>query len=117
VISLYQGVTAGGLRRNFAYGGHGDFVLNADFGKLGLQEGLFLKLRAEDRIGMTINRNTGSLLPAAVIGDLPALQTRDLALTNVVSLQTAIFGREGGSKSGVSIVVAECISSITGAPP
>jgi len=87
VISLYQGVTAGGVRRNFAYGGHGDFVLNADFGKLGVQEGLFLKLRAEDRIGNTINANTGALLPAAVIGDLPSLNTRDLCLTNVVITQ------------------------------
>lgn len=44
VTQFYFGVTEGGLDRRFDYGGHGDYVINADLGKLGVHEGLFLKL-------------------------------------------------------------------------
>jgi len=68
---FYQEFAHGGLTQRFAYGGHGDYVTNLDFGKLGLHQGLFLKIRAEHRFGENINRDTGAFLPATILADLP----------------------------------------------
>lgn len=87
VAHFYQGVTSGGLRRTDRYGGHGDYVANADLGKLGVKEGLFLKLRAEHRFGENVNRDTGAILPAAVLADLPIADSEELYLTNVLFTQ------------------------------
>lgn len=84
---FYYGVASGGLQQEFRYGGHGDYVLNADFGKLGLQEGLFLKLRAEHRFGESLAEATGAFLPPNVSADLPVFDSYDLYLTNVLFTQ------------------------------
>lgn len=84
---FYQGVTRGGLEQDFKYGGHGDYVANFDFGKLGVQEGLFFKVRAEHRFGENINGDTGAILPASVLADLPVVGDEDLLLTNVLFTQ------------------------------
>ncbi len=87
VAHFYQGVTSGGVRRTDRYGGHGDYVTNVNFGAMGLQEGLFLKLRAEHRFGENVNRDTDALLPASVLADLPVAESEDLLLTNVLFTQ------------------------------
>lgn len=87
VAQFYQGVTTGGVSNRFDYGGHGDYVTNVDFGKLCGREGLFLKLRAEHRFGDNINRDTGALLPAALLADLPIADQNDLLLTNFLFTQ------------------------------
>lgn len=84
---FYQGVTSGGVDQRFAYGGHGDYVTNFQLGKLGFNEGLFLKVRAEHRFGENINRSTGALLPAATLADLPVADSEELLLTNVLFTQ------------------------------
>ncbi len=87
VTQYYFGVTRGGLERDFRYGGHGDYVFLADGGKLGIQEGLFLKVRAEHRFGESINQATGALMPATIQPDLPVNDSRGLYLTNVLFTQ------------------------------
>jgi len=87
IANFYQGVTTGGLNQHFKYGGHGDYVTNVDFGKLGVQEGLFLKVRAEHRFGENISADTGALLPVAVLADLPVVDNEELLLTNVLFTQ------------------------------
>lgn len=84
---FYQGVAHGGLEQRFAYGGHGDYVANVDFGKLGVQEGLFLKVRAEHRFGDNINRDTGAFLPAGLLTELPVPNDEDLYVTNFLFMQ------------------------------
>ena len=78
---------SGGLEQRFRYGGHGDYVVKFDFDKLSGQEGLFLQLRAEHRFGQAINLESGSFGAPAVLANLPALDTEDLILTNVVFTQ------------------------------
>ncbi|TWT97736.1 Carbohydrate-selective porin, OprB family [Botrimarina colliarenosi] len=87
VAHFYQGVASGGLEQQFKYGGHGDYVTNVDFGKLGVQEGLFLKVRAEHRYGENVNGDTGAFLPVAVLADLPARDNDDLLITNFLFTQ------------------------------
>lgn len=87
LLHFYQGVTRGGLEQQFDYGGAGDYVANVDFGKLGVQEGLFLKVRAQHRFGENINDDTGAFLPPAVAADLPVRGEEDLAITNFVFTQ------------------------------
>ncbi len=87
VANFYQGVASGGVDRRFAYGGHGDYVTNFQLGKLGFNEGLFLKVRAEHRFGENINADTGAFLPAAVLADLPIADSEELFLTNVLFTQ------------------------------
>lgn len=84
---FYFGNNAGGLEREYRYGGHTDNVVNFDFGKLGVQEGLFLKIRAERRIGESLADATGAFLPPNMLADLPVRDRRDLYLTNVVITQ------------------------------
>lgn len=83
---FFFGNTTGGVEREFRYGGHNDYVILADGGKLGLHKGLFIKVRAEHRYGETINNATGALLPATLLPDLPA-PTDDMYLTNLLFTQ------------------------------
>jgi porin len=87
VTQFYFGVVEGGLDRKFDYGGHGDYVMNMDLGKLGVHEGLFVKLRAEHRFGESISDDTGNFIPATVLPDLPVKDHEDLYLTNVLFTQ------------------------------
>ena len=87
LTQFYQGVTSGGREQKFEYNGHGDYVLDFDFGKMDVQEGLLLRLRAEHRFGDTINAATGLLLPPSMLSDLPDTTTEDLVLTNVLFTQ------------------------------
>jgi porin len=87
VTQFYFGVVEGGLDRKFDYGGHGDYVMNMDLGKLGVHEGLFLKLRAEHRFGEDISDDVGSFIPATLLPGLPVRDHEDLYLTNVLFTQ------------------------------
>ncbi|TWT52973.1 Carbohydrate-selective porin, OprB family [Rubripirellula amarantea] len=87
LTQFYFGTVDGGLEQTDRYGGHGDYVANFDLGKLGVQEGLFIKLRAEHRFGRSIVEPTGALLPATLAADLPVSDSRDLYLTNFVITQ------------------------------
>lgn len=87
VTQFYYGVTSGGLERVFQYSGHGDYVMNVDAGKLGVQEGLFIKLRAEHRFGEPLATASGAFLPPMLLADLPTLRSENLILTNVLFTQ------------------------------
>ncbi len=86
-VQVYQGIASGGLEREFRYGGHGDYVLTMQGTAVGLNEGLFLKLRGEHRFGETLANATGSVFPPAIITDLPVVDHEDLYLTNVLLTQ------------------------------
>ncbi|WP_417848085.1 carbohydrate porin [Thalassoglobus sp.] len=81
------GVVEGGLDRKFRYSGHGDYIVNIDAGKLGLQEGLFVKLRAEHRFGQTLDGSTGSFMPTTISSSLPVPDSDKIYLTNVLFTQ------------------------------
>jgi len=83
----YFGTVSGGVEQTDRYGGHGDYVANMDLGKLGVHEGLFLKLRAEHRFGRSIGEQAGVLLPPTLPTELPVADSRDLFLTNVLFTQ------------------------------
>jgi porin len=87
VTQFYFGNVSGGLQQQFRYGGHGDLVVNVDFGKLDIQEGLFLKLRAEDRFGESLSGATGALLPPELAVDLPVSNSDAVYLTDVLFTQ------------------------------
>ncbi len=87
LTQFYFGTVAGGRDQTDRYGGHGDYVANFDFGKLGIQEGLFLKVRAEHRFGQSISGDTGALLPATLAPDLPVTDSNNLYVTNFVITQ------------------------------
>ena len=87
LTQFYQGVTSGGLRRRFHYGGHGDYVTKVDFGKLMGREGLFLQMRAEHRFGSAVNLESGGTGAVAVLPNLPTTDTEDLILTNMLFTQ------------------------------
>jgi len=86
-VGIVYGVANGGAERDARLGGHSDAVMNVDFGKLGVQEGLFLKVRAEYRYGESLAGATGAILPSYVITDLPVRDSRDLYITNVLFTQ------------------------------
>jgi porin len=87
VTQYYFGTVSGGLEETDRYGGHGDYVANMDMGKLGVHEGLFLKLRAEHRFGRSIGEPAGVLFPPTLPTELPVADSRDLYLTNVLFTQ------------------------------
>lgn len=87
LTSFYYGVAGGGETQEFRYAGHGDYLMNADLMKMGGPPGLFLKIRAEHRMGESIGEPAGSLLPPVLASDLPTPETRDLYLTNVLFTQ------------------------------
>ena len=87
LTQFYFGVVDGGLEREFRYSGHGDYVVNIDAGKLGLQQGLFVKIRAEHRFGESFAGATGALLPSTLLADLPTPETEELLITNLLFTQ------------------------------
>ncbi|QDS95889.1 Carbohydrate-selective porin, OprB family [Roseimaritima multifibrata] len=87
LTQFYMGNTTGGNEQRFLYSGHGDYLANVDFGKLGVQEGLFLKVRAEHRFGTSLSGITGSVLPSNVAADLPVPNHEDLYITNFMITQ------------------------------
>lgn len=87
MTQFYMGNTAGGVEREFRYAGHGDYVTNFDLGKLGVQEGLFLKTRAEHRFGESLRDATGAILPPNLAADLPVDDSERLYITNFLLTQ------------------------------
>ena len=85
--SFYIGNTNGGFAQAFDYAGHGDYCVIADGGKLGVHEGLYLKLRAEHRYGETIVGNVGCFISPTLIADLPVYNSEHVYLTNVLLTQ------------------------------
>jgi porin len=85
--SFAIGNPTGGVRQAFDFGGHGDYVLTTDFGKLGVHDGLYLKVRAEHRYGDTIVGDVGCFISPTLIADLPVYGSEQLYLTNVLLTQ------------------------------
>jgi porin len=81
------GNVAGGARQDFDYAGHGDYLIHVDAGKLGLRDGLFLKLRAEHRYGETITEDVGAFFSPTIAADLPIPNSEQVYLTNVLFTQ------------------------------
>lgn len=81
------GNTDGGFDQAFDYAGHGDYCVIADGGKLGVHDGLYLKLRAEHRYGETIVGNVGCFISPTLIADLPVYDSEEVYLTNVLLTQ------------------------------
>ena len=84
---FFIGNTNGGFDQAFDYAGHGDYCVIADGGKLGVHDGLYLKLRAEHRYGETIVGNVGCFISPTLIADLPVYDSEELYLTNVLLTQ------------------------------
>ena len=95
-IDLVQGVlglNSGGSFRNhdslrYPYGGHAEYRLNIDTGKLGLWPGGFLSIMGESQFGSYLQgKETGALLPpnAAALYPMPFDDTT--TLTSVVFTQ------------------------------
>lgn len=87
LTQFYIGNTTGGNGQAFRYSGHGDYVTNFDFGKLGVQEGLFLKIRAEHRFGRSLRNLAGSVLPPAIATELPTANDERLFISNFLLTQ------------------------------
>jgi porin len=72
---FYQGVTSGGVNREFEYGGRNDYLFHWDGEKSGLWQGLFLDLHGETRYGNDINDASGTILVPPNIAMLFPLPT------------------------------------------
>jgi len=79
---FYVGNT-NGCAQAFDYAGHGDYCVITDGDKLGVHDGLYLKLRAEHRYGETIVSNVGCFISPTLIADLPVYNSEEVYLTNV----------------------------------
>jgi porin len=85
--SFLIGNATGGVQQDLDFGGHGDYVLNFDCGKLGIQEGMFVKVRAEHRFGETITSDVGCFISPTLIADLPIFGSEQVYITNVLITQ------------------------------
>jgi len=84
---FFIGNANGGFDQAFDYAGHGDYCVIADGEKLGMTDGLHLKLRAEHRYGETIVGNVGCFISPTLIADLPVYDSEEMYLTNVLLTQ------------------------------
>jgi porin len=95
--SFFFGNPTGGVSQRAVYAGHDDFILLMDGEKLGVREGLSLKLRGEHRFGQTVVGNVGCFISPTVAADLPVFGSDQFYLTNVLLSQAlsdnvAIYG-------------------------
>ncbi len=98
VTQYYQGVTNGGREERFRYGGHADYVFNADMGQVAGLQGMFIKVRGETQFGDFINNDVGSLLAANSSGLFPVQNEQTTAVTNI--LITQMFSEKFGVFAG-----------------
>jgi porin len=85
-----QGLNTGGPFRNqdsirYPYGGHAEYRLNVDTGKLGLWPGSFLSIMGESQFGSCLQgKQTGALLPPNAAAFYPMPFDETTTLTSVV---------------------------------
>jgi len=87
LIQTYQGVTKGGTKRHFKYGGSLDYFLNLDFQKMGLWEGAFVDIFAETQFGESVIGDTGTINSVNYDAMLPYPDDHTTTLTQVVFTQ------------------------------
>lgn len=80
---FYQGVAAGGRDEEWDYGGKFDYFVGLQGGKLGLNEGFFVNMHAETRIGEGVNDHDGLLLPANIAMSFPEADNHVTAITGL----------------------------------
>jgi len=86
VTQFFQGVAHGGLNETFRYGGHADYFLNMDMGKLMEMKGLFVSMHAETRFGQDVNLDAVGLAPVNSIMLYPS-QEHETAITGLLITQ------------------------------
>lgn len=86
VTQFYQGVVHGGLNETFKYGGHADYFLNMDMGKLMDMKGLFVTVHADTRFGQDVNLDAVGLAPVNSIMLYPS-QEDETAITGFLVTQ------------------------------
>ncbi|MBS0265717.1 MAG: carbohydrate porin [Planctomycetes bacterium] len=96
LTQYYQGVTSGGLARQFEYGGRGDYLLDFDTQKLWGWPGGHIDLRGETRLGQDCNGIDGAISPSNFAMVLPRPGQNVTALTGVqftqeISEQLSVF--------------------------
>jgi porin len=91
LVHSLQGLNSGGLANDsvlYRYGGHAEYLLNVDTGKLGLWPGGFLKLKGESQFGSYLRGDdTGTLLPPDAAALYPLPFEEETTLTSVVFTQ------------------------------
>jgi porin len=91
LVQSLQGLNSGGLSNDsvlYRYGGHAEYLLNLDTGKLGLWPGGFLRLKGESQFGSYLRGNeTGTLLPTDAAALYPLPFDEETTLTSVVFTQ------------------------------
>ena len=88
ITQFYQGVTSGGARQEFEYGGKVDQFLILDSGKLGLWDGMTVTLHAETRFGQDVNSMAVGLAPVNVAMLYPKLNEHETAITGLSFAQS-----------------------------
>jgi porin len=95
-VDLVQGIlglnTGGSLRNDdsvrYPFGGHAEYTLNVDTGRLGLWPGGFLKIMGESQFGSYLKgSHTGALLPPNAAALYPLPFDEETTLTSVVFTQ------------------------------
>jgi porin len=93
LVQSVLGLNSGGSLRNqdsvrYPYGGHAEYRLNIDTGKLGLWPGGFLSMLGESQFGSFLKgRDTGALLPPNASALYPVPFDEETTLTSVVFTQ------------------------------
>src|SRR5688572_13384709 len=91
LVQSLQGLNSGGLAADsvlYRYGGHAEYLLNVDTGKLGLWPGGFLRLKGESQFGSYLRGDdTGTLLPTDAAALYPLPFDEETTLTSVVFTQ------------------------------
>jgi porin len=93
LVQSVLGLNTGGSFRNrdsmrYPYGGHAEYRLNVDTGKLGLWSGGFLSMMGESQFGSFLQgRDTGALLPPNAAALYPIPFDEETTLTSVVFTQ------------------------------
>jgi porin len=78
-----QGVTAGGIRQAFAWGGKFDMLAHLDSQKLRLWDGGMLDLFAESRLGQSVDRYAGVFSPTNLAMFFPVPDQQITAITGL----------------------------------
>ena len=89
VTQIYQGNFTDGKDGDtyWRYSGSADYEMNMDFGKLGLWQGGFLKVRGMTGFRNSINSKAGSILPVNSDALFPTPDGKDSALTDLLFMQ------------------------------
>ena len=86
-VQIFQSVVDGGNRQRSSLGGSGRYGLTFDLGKMGVHDGMSLRMVTDHQVGDYVSTDAGVIIPPGFAAITPTASTHDPIVTNLILTQ------------------------------